>query len=100
MVKFQDLPFVKDHVKLYKSDPAKAQHVGPVAEDFHAAFGLGIDDKHVSPSDTAGVALVAIQELAARVEALGTENKRLEEKLRLLGQRNAVTRRTNGWGVP
>ena len=47
----------------YKGDRGAARHLGPVAEDFHAEFGLGSDDKHIAASDTAGVALVAIQGL-------------------------------------
>ena len=37
--------------------------MGPMAQDFSAAFGLGIDDKHVSPMDMAGVSLAAVQAL-------------------------------------
>jgi hypothetical protein len=52
-------------------DDRKLRHIGPMAQDFHAAFGLdGDDDKHISLSDAAGVSLAAIQEL----------NKRLQEK--------------------
>jgi len=32
-------------------------HLGPVAQDFHAAFGLGADDKHIATVDADGVAL-------------------------------------------
>jgi capsule polysaccharide export protein KpsE/RkpR len=50
---------------------AEGRHVGPMAQDFHAAFGLnGADDTHINLADAAGVSLVAIQEL----------NKRLKEK--------------------
>jgi len=44
-------------------------HVGPVAQDFHAAFGLGPDDKHIATVDADGVALAAIQGLNLRLEA-------------------------------
>ena len=37
-----------------------------MAEDFYAAFGLGNDDKLISPLDVAGVALIAVQELDAQ----------------------------------
>lgn len=47
----------------YKDNGAGALHLGPVAEDFHAAFGLGRDDRHLSPTDMAGVALAAAQAL-------------------------------------
>ena len=48
---------------VFKSDPQKS-HVGPMAQDFHDAFGLdGDDDKHINLTDISGVSLAAIQEL-------------------------------------
>lgn len=38
-------------------------HVGPMAEDFHAAFGLGASDAYIATVDADGVALAAIQGL-------------------------------------
>jgi hypothetical protein len=52
----------------YLGRPASERHLGPMAEDFHAAFGLGGDPARLAPSDVAGVALVAVQELAQQVE--------------------------------
>ena len=52
----------------YLGRPASERHVGPMAEDFHAAFGLGADPARLAPSDVAGVALVAVQELTHQVE--------------------------------
>jgi hypothetical protein len=48
-------------------------HLGPMAQDFRAAFGLGSDDKHIATVDADGVAFAAIQGL----------NQKLEEKLEL-----------------
>lgn len=45
------------------------KHFTPMAEDFHAMFGLG-DGKGISPNDSAGIALQAIKELAKKVEEL------------------------------
>ncbi len=45
----------------YKVDPDRVRHLGPMAEDFYAAFGLGRDDQHLSPRDLAAVALAAVQ---------------------------------------
>jgi hypothetical protein len=39
------------------------RHLGPVAQDFHAAFALGDDDQHIATVDADGVALAAIQGL-------------------------------------
>ncbi len=50
----------------YKDDPS-AQHIGPVAQDFRAAFGLGSDDKFITTVDADGVALTAIQALNSKV---------------------------------
>ena len=53
-----------------------ARHMGPMAQDFAAAFGLGTDDKTINPLDANGVALAAIQALYEEVRVL---RKRLEE---------------------
>lgn len=50
----------------YKHDPTR-EYIGPMAQDFHAAFGLGHDDKHISTLDTDGVTLAAIQGLVAKL---------------------------------
>jgi len=53
----------------YKNSP-ETRHIGPVAQDFHAAFQFnGDDDKHISTVDADGVALAAIQGLNAKVES-------------------------------
>ena len=53
----------------YDRQEAQARHLGPMAEDFYAAFGLGETSKGLSSGDAAGVALAAIQGLAERFEA-------------------------------
>jgi hypothetical protein len=52
----------------YKADGNKTRHIGPMAQDFHAAFDLGTDDKHIATVDADGVALAAIQGLNAKLE--------------------------------
>src|SRR6185295_2058477 len=42
---------------------ARTAHFGPMAQDFHAAFGLGTDERHIATVDADGVALAAIQGL-------------------------------------
>jgi hypothetical protein len=49
------------------SQPA-VRHVGPMAQDFHAAFGLGSDDTTITTVDAQGIALAAIQGLNAKLE--------------------------------
>jgi hypothetical protein len=51
----------------FKAD-STTSHLGPMAQDFYAAFGLGADDKHIATVDADGVALAAIQGLNEKVE--------------------------------
>jgi hypothetical protein len=51
----------------YASAPG-IRHVGPMAQDFHAAFGLGDSDRTIGLVDASGVALAAIQGLNAKLE--------------------------------
>jgi hypothetical protein len=47
----------------WKGEAETVRHVGPTAQDFRAAFGLGYDDKTITLVDSEGVALAAIQGL-------------------------------------
>ena len=61
----------------YKNS-SEGTHVGPMAEDFKAAFGLGSDNQHIATVDADGVALAAIQGLNQKLEA---ENAALKSRL-------------------
>ena len=63
----------------YKTQDASIQHVGPTAQDFRAAFGLGENETTISTLDPDGVSLAAIQELAKRNAALEAEVAGLKE---------------------
>jgi len=52
-----------------RDDDPRVRHVGPMAQDFAAGFGVGEDDRHIHAVDANGVALAAIQVFAARLEA-------------------------------
>jgi hypothetical protein len=67
----------------YKTD-AGVRHLGPMAEDFHQAFGLGEDDKHIAPGDQAGVALLAVQGLNQVVQEKDKEIADLKSRLETL----------------
>jgi hypothetical protein len=54
----------------YKAQDAQVRHIGPMAQDFSAAFGLGSDDRTITTGDLTGVALLAIQALEARTADL------------------------------
>jgi hypothetical protein len=73
----------------YTSDDPSVRHLGPMAQDFHAAFGLGNTDHAYDPIDAHGVAFAAIQALYeqvqeqnARIERLEQENGELRQDLR------------------
>lgn len=47
----------------YIAEGEGVRHIGPVAQDFHTAFGLGRDDVTIGTADADGIALTAIQGL-------------------------------------
>ena len=55
------------------------RHIGPMAQDFHGAFNVGADDKHIAVVDDGGVALAAIQGL----------NQKLTDELKRRDAENA-----------
>jgi len=55
-------------------------HIGPVAEDFRAAFGLGHDERYITTIDADGVALAAIQGLHQLVQEKDCEIEELREQ--------------------
>jgi len=63
----------------FKNDSAR--HVGPMAQDFHAAFGLGTDERHIATVDADGVALAAIQGLNQKLEEARADNAELRKEL-------------------
>jgi len=79
----------------YKGEGEDAHHLGPVAEDFHAAFGLGHDERYLTTIDADGVALAAIQglheivqEKTCEVEELRSEVEALKELVKTLAAQN------------
>ncbi|QRR00735.1 T9SS type A sorting domain-containing protein [Dyadobacter sandarakinus] len=57
----------------YKSDPEKIRHIGPMAQDFYAAFGLGSDERSIGTVDADGVAMAGIKALEERTRNLASE---------------------------
>jgi hypothetical protein len=81
----------------FKQDDSGAQHIGPMAQDFYAAFQVGPDDKHITTVDADGVAFAAIQglneivqeqnaELAAKAKKIDSLEKRLDQIEKTLKQ--------------
>jgi len=56
-------------------------HIGPTAQDFRAAFGLGEDDRHITLTDLGGVALAAVQGLLEQIEVRDRRIEELERRL-------------------
>ena len=73
----------------YKKDTADVRHLGPMAQDFKAAFGLGDTDRMIFPLDATGVSLAAIQALHQRLGAAEAENDALRDRLGRLERRLA-----------
>ena len=70
----------------YKTDP-ETRHVGPMAQDFYAAFDVGTDNKHIGLGDEGGVALAAIQGLNEKVDEKDTEIQSLKQQNESLEKR-------------
>jgi len=69
----------------YKAQDASVRHMGPMAQDFHAAFGLGSSDKRITTVDIDGVSLAAIQalnqKLNQKIEARDSQIAGLEKRI-------------------
>jgi Chaperone of endosialidase len=65
----------------YKAQGPSIRHLGPTAQDFSRAFGLGEDNKHITTVDSEGVALAAIQGLYRQNQALEGQNRALNARL-------------------
>jgi trimeric autotransporter adhesin len=63
----------------YIAEGDSIQRIGPMAQDFYAAFGVGMDEISISTIDAQGVAFAAIQGL----------NQKLEEENAVLREHNA-----------
>jgi hypothetical protein len=64
----------------YTAEADGVRHVGPMAQDFHAAFGLnGDDDTHIATVDADGVLMASVVAVADQGDALRAENIRLRE---------------------
>jgi len=74
----------------YKGEPVR--HLGPMAQDFAAALGLGADNRLIFTLDAAGVALAAIQGLHALAQAQQARLELLERELRALRGETAALR--------
>jgi hypothetical protein len=68
----------------YKSQHDSIRHIGPMAQDFHKAFGLGADNTRINSGDFDGINLLlikALQEEVNKKEVLKEEMAKLERLL-------------------
>jgi hypothetical protein len=69
----------------YKTQDSTIRHIGPTAQDFKAAFGVGETDTAISTVDEGGVALAALkglnQKLEEQLEEKDTKIRTLEQRL-------------------
>jgi hypothetical protein len=71
----------------YKTQPGSIRHMGPMAQDFYAAFQLGESDTTITTVDMDGVSLAAIQALALKtkeLQAKADEVEKLKAQIALL----------------
>jgi trimeric autotransporter adhesin len=68
----------------YRAQDDSIRHIGPMAQDFYRAFGVGEDHRHIASVDADGVALAAIKGLNER---LNRKVDRLERELAALRER-------------
>lgn len=73
----------------YKVEADSIKHIGPMAQDFYAAFGLGGDNRSIGTVDADGVALAGIKaleertrNLAAELESLKADNAALRQQMK------------------
>ncbi len=72
LAKIAELPVTAWNYKVESSD---VRHIGPMAQDFYALFGLGGSSTTISTIDPAGIALVGVKGLNSK---LGTVSNRLQ----------------------
>jgi len=80
LAKLAGLPVTKWR---YKHDTSR-EYIGPMAQDFHATFGLGSDDKHITTLDTDGVTLSAIKGLVEELREQEAKLAERDERMRML----------------
>jgi len=64
----------------YKHDPTR-RYIGPTAQDFKAAFGLGTDDRSINTLDEAGVTLAAVKGVGQEVDQLKSQLSQRDQQI-------------------
>jgi hypothetical protein len=79
----------------YKSQDSTIRHMGPVAQDFAAAFALGESNLLINTIDIDGVNMAGVKALEARTSAQKTRLDTLEGAMTRLQKENAHLRAEN-----
>jgi hypothetical protein len=72
----------------YRSEATHVRHIGPMAQDFRAAFGLGEDDRHITTVDESGVTLAAVAALRDESRGVASDTTKLRAGLDRLQTRD------------
>jgi hypothetical protein len=85
----------------YKAENARVRHLGPMAQDFRRAFGLGPDSVSIGTVDADGVALAGVQALEVRTRHQATQLAALQSENNALRARlDALERPARPAGMP
>jgi len=68
----------------YRREAPQVRHLGPMAQDWAATFGLGENDTAIAGVDANGVALVSIQALYQLIGELRHEVADLQKQVNAL----------------
>jgi hypothetical protein len=79
----------------YTGESGGVRHMGPFAEDFRAAFGLGTDDTSIGHLDISGVTFAGVQALDARTQGMQTTIAEQAREIGELRSDNASLRAAN-----
>jgi hypothetical protein len=71
----------------YKAQRPSVRHLGPTAQDFRRAFGLGVDSAHIDSIDSEGVSLAGVKALYELVQAQQREIDALKRHVAQLERR-------------
>jgi Chaperone of endosialidase len=71
----------------YRREGSGVRHIGPMAQDFYAAFGLGTGETTISPRDMAGVNMAAIKALKAALTEKDAQIAAQQEQITALQAR-------------
>ncbi len=82
--KIEELPISEWN---YRAESDEVKHIGPTAQDFKAAFGVGNSDKTISTIDPSGIALAAIKQLKKENTDLKAQVEELKQMVEELAKK-------------